>query len=76
MGEIINEIKIFYKINYDKCHEENKAKEWNRECQLLRCVIAKMWAVKAGQESEVSKDLKWVENKLGKNACLGRRKQA
>ena len=56
VGEIINEIKILCKIDYDKCYEENKAKEWNRQCQLLRCAIAKMWAVKARQESEVSKD--------------------
>lgn len=26
--------------------EENKAKEWNRECQPLTCPIVKMWAVK------------------------------
>ena len=26
--------------------EENKAKEWNREYQTLRCAIVKMWAVK------------------------------
>lgn len=47
MGKIIYKIKILCKIDYDvSAVEENKAKERKRECQLLRCAIAKMWAVK------------------------------
>ena len=60
VGKIIYKIKILCKIDYHvSAMEENKAKKRNRECQLLRCVIAKMWAVK------VDKRVTWTKTWSG-----------